>query len=153
MTENSMSGKKHRRFGLILLGVAGAIAAFTQCKSDTPTTPVTHPPLELLYPKGGESFKVGDTVPIKWSVHEPQNIPSVGISFSKDGGKTFPTTQIIGNGSVAYPDTTFKWVIDNEYVSEKFILVIWEYEGQCLSGSSACSSPYHDKSAQFAVRQ
>jgi hypothetical protein len=147
-----MNGKKYRRFGLFLLGMAGAIAAFTQCNGDTGNTPVTHPPLELLFPKGGESFKVGDTVTIKWSVHEPQNIPSVGISYSKDGGKTFPTTQIIGNSSVAYPDTTFKWVIGNEYVSDKFILVIWEYNGQCLSGSSNCTSTYHDKSAQFTVR-
>jgi hypothetical protein len=157
MTENSMNGKKYRRSGFILLAVAGALLALAQC-NDTGNTPTTHPALELLFPKGGESFKVGDTVTIRWSVHEPQNIPSVGISYSIDSGKTFPGTQIIGNdtlnhGSIAYPDTDCKWVVDKSHISTGFVLVIWEYYGQCLSGSPKCISPYHDKSALFSIHE
>ena len=148
-----MNSKTYPRFGLIMLVLTGAVLTLTQCKSNTGTNPTPPPPLELLYPKGGQSFKVGDTVLIKWSVHQPQNIPSVGVSYSLDGGKTFPTYQVLGTGSVAYPDSTLRWIVGQEDVSSQFILVIWEYESQCLSGSLSCPSPYHDKSSSFVVHE
>jgi hypothetical protein len=150
-----MKIKTYRRFSLIILGVTGVIMMVQECKKDTGANPTPPPPLELLYPKGGsgQSFKVGETVTIKWSVHEPQNMSSVGLSYSKDGGKTFPTTQILGTGSVSRPDTTYQWVIDKQFVSDQFVLVIWDYDGQCISGSPNCSSKYHDKSAAFAIHE
>jgi hypothetical protein len=150
-----MKNRTYRRFSLIILGLAGVILMLQECKNDGGITPTPPPPIELLYPKGGsgQSFKVGDTVTIKWSIHERDQVTSVIIAYSKDGGKTGSTTQIIGNGSFAYPDTTFQWTIDKQHVSDRFVLVILEYNSNCYTGSSTCSNPYHDKSAAFVIHE
>ena len=143
-------------FGVALTGVICAIVIATQCKSST-NPPPPPPTLELLYPKGGQSFKVGDTVLIKWSIHDTNQVKSVGISYSLDNGRTFPGTQIIpsdtgSHGSTTYPDVDCRWIIGARDTSNQFILCIWEYGGQCLSCSATCSSPC-DKSAPFVVHQ
>jgi hypothetical protein len=122
-----------------------------QCKGNGPVEPAQRP-LELLYPKGGsgQTFKVGDTVRIRWSIHDVNAVKGVGVSYSLDGGATVKATQIISTKQSTYPDTTLLWEIDESYISDKFVLVIWEYNSLCISGSSACTSPF-DKSAPFSV--
>jgi hypothetical protein len=151
-----MNKKNLMQAGKAFIGLSCAFLFFFQCKSGTETQPTPPPTLELLYPKGGETFKVGDTVTVKWTIHDQTAFKAVGISYSLDSGKTVPTTQLILNpkppfGSFTYPDTMYTWVIDSLYISNKFVLVIWDYNGACISGSSKCSNPYHDKSAPFVI--
>ncbi len=119
---------------------------------DNGTSPPSTRPLELIFPRGGggQTFKVGDTVTIKWKINDLSKVNDVGISYSLDGGKTVTGTQIIGNGSIAYPDTSYRWIITDRFVSDSFVLIIWEYKGQCLNGSPSCDSP-SDKSAPFRI--
>ena len=147
-----MFGKEVIRCLITLTGIVIVLNFSMQCDNGTnPPDPVG--PLELLYPKGSdESFKVGDTVIIRWSIHDQSRVQAVGMSYSLDGGKTVTNNQIIGNGSVTYPDTTYRLVIDSRFISDSFVLVIWEYNERCLTGLSCGDKPY-DKSAPFQVSQ
>ncbi len=149
-----MKEKNSRRSGYILLGLVCMIFNTMQCDKGTNPSPTPKGALELLYPKGGsgQSFKVGDTVTIRWSIHNTDSVVQVGISYSLDDGKTVPTTQIIAGHSFSYPDTTYQWIIGSEHCSDKFILCIWEYNSSCFTASSSCRYP-HDRSASFIVRQ
>jgi hypothetical protein len=67
--------------------------------------------LLLLNPKGGDSYTVGQTVPISWRA--TPDVSSVGIGLSIDGGKS--SFQDITKGSLAYPQiTSYQWVIGSE---------------------------------------
>ena len=148
-----MFSKVGFRSFLTLAGTAILLSFPMLC--DNGTGPSDPPgPLELLYPKGGnnQSFKVGDTVTIVWSIHNQNLVQSVGMSYSLDGGETVTTMQLIHNKSVIYPDTSFRWVIEGRHVSKRFVLIIWEYDGQCLTGLSCDDRPY-DKSAPFKISQ
>lgn len=62
-------------------------------KSDPATGPVTDPnaPITLTSPKGGETFHVGDTMWVKWTVKDDPVAPivSVDLQISADNGKTW----------------------------------------------------------------
>jgi len=121
---------------LLILGI--------QCKDSVTNPPPFSGPLELLYPKGGsgQSFKVGQPVLIKWSIHDRSAITSVEIDYSLDGGKTYNANSLATN-SFPYPDTTYNWTPTVDQVSNKFILKVKNYE-----------PPYqHDVSASFVVTQ
>ena len=63
-------------------------AAFFGCDSGNGPAGETKP-LEIVAPKGGESYKVGQTVEIRWKINDASKIGSVGIVLSLDNGKTF----------------------------------------------------------------
>lgn len=149
--ETCMKNNNYQRLSLIFLGMTGAFLIFTQCKSGMEPTPP--PPLELLYPKGGsgQSFKVGDTVNIRWAIHDTMETRDVGLSYSLDGGKTVRGTQLIYDHSISYPNTTYRWIIDSIQKSDEFVVCIWRYAETCISASPTCTSP-HDRSAPFIVR-
>ncbi len=127
--------KKKRNFIFAVLTGAGALLTATCDKATNPPPP---PVLELLFPKGGgnQSFKVGETVTIRWSIHDRDQIGSVGIPYSLDGGKSW-SKFYIGNDSFIYPDTTCQWTIDSTYISDKFVLKIFEYTNHTPADSSA----------------
>jgi hypothetical protein len=64
----------------------------------------------LTYPNNGETFRVNDTVTVKWLCLD--DIMFVDIRLSPDGGKTWI---LLNAESIAYYDTArwshFKWVI------------------------------------------
>jgi hypothetical protein len=100
-------------------------------------------PLELVYPKGGSSrsFTVGDTVMILWSIHDKNQISSVGIRYSLDSGKTWAQNSI-GGTSFSYPDTSYKWIIDSTKASNQFVLKVYDY----------MTTSIFDKSAPFIIK-
>jgi hypothetical protein len=112
------------------------VAGGLSCKHATsPTPPPTPKPLDLLQPVGGEHYKVGDTIHIKWQVNST-NVSSVRVYFYKDSARSgLPDTMIrtditalAGPGSIAPPDTTFDWAIDNgSRVSNSCTIQIHEY--------------------------
>jgi hypothetical protein len=150
-----MKNKKHRRLGLIFLTMAVGLFALAKCDSgNNPPPPPPPGDLELLYPKGGsgQSFRVGDTVNIRWAIHDTVETRDIGLSYSLDGGKTVPGTQLISNHSISYPNTTYQWIIDSIQKSDEFVVCIWRYSETCISASPTCTSP-HDRSAPFIVRK
>jgi hypothetical protein len=100
-------------------------------------------PLELLYPRGGAgvTYKVGDIVTIKWTIHDLNQVNAIVMAYSLDSGVSWPSRQII-NVTTTYPDTTSLWVIDSNCVSTKFRLKVYQYGEQ---GS------LYNKSAVFTI--
>jgi hypothetical protein len=99
-------------------------------------------PLVLLNPLGGAKFKVGEAVQIKWSVQDQNQIGSVGIGYSLNGGKTWDPNGI-GAGSFTYPDTSYIWTPTAAQKSNMFVLKVYSYTDRAVL----------DKSAPFAVTQ
>lgn len=99
----------------LLLGAVLASNILTACNSDSGTTP---PPasdalITLTSPQGGEKFKVGQVVPIKWTVKADPNDPmdEVDPMLSSDAGATwiFLRSGSIQIGSPSYGN--FAWTI------------------------------------------
>ena len=99
-------------------------------------------PLVLLDPLGGENFKVGETVPIKWTIHDKSQVGSVAIKYSLSVGSNWSVNDI-GDKSFSYPDTSYPWTITDTYKSNQFALKIYEYNNHTPS----------DSSARFVIRQ
>ncbi len=101
-------------------------------------------PLELLQPKGGESFKVGvgESVTIKWSIHDQNQIGSVIIDYSIDGGKIWSVNSITDH-SFTYPETIYVWIPTASQISNQFVLKVREYDDRTIN----------DKSDPFTVHQ
>ena len=66
----------------------------------------------LTHPKGGETFKIGDTLRVKWKLCNAgtQNISSVDPFFSADDGKTwcYMKTNSIGTGDASFGNYAWK---------------------------------------------
>lgn len=99
-------------------------------------------PLKLLSPTGGSGvqYKVGDTVRIRWSISDTNAISSVVIFYSLDGGKTFPSTQYLGTGSIFPPDTEFLWIIDSTQASNQFVIKVRDYLNSSIYDTSGVFS-------------
>jgi hypothetical protein len=119
------SSRKNRTFPLAAFAVAVALAAlaFAACtKSDSATAP---PPdaekwIALSQPLGGEKYKVGESLKVKWTVKENPSgtIDAVDVLLSPDSGKTW--VYLNSNGSI-HPTSAswnnFSWKItDSLYV-------------------------------------
>jgi hypothetical protein len=94
----------------------------------TPFT-ILLPPLVLVKPVGGESYKVGDTMKIEWQINDSSAISqgSVIIWNSIDGGLTWPSTRVIGNGSFLLTTSSYSWVIDSSCASNNFKICVTDY--------------------------
>ena len=118
---------KKMLIGWALAGMIGACFILIQCNNAT-NPPPPPPALELIYPKGGsgQSFQVGQTITIVWSIHDQNQVGSVGIEYSLDGGKTWGVFPELTH-SFSYPDTSYQWTIDAAYASDEFIIKVYEY--------------------------
>jgi hypothetical protein len=89
------------RIGLILIGAAQILIG---CGEDA-AGPAVDPDAQLilLEPKGGETFRVGDSVSVRWKAQGKglEEISSVTVSFSPDSGSTWISLK---NGSIAVGD-------------------------------------------------
>jgi hypothetical protein len=74
------------------------------------TFTVRRKPLELLYPKGGESLKVDSTVVVQWRINDSTKVSSVVATLSTNNGVTYDTV-ITKSGSVFPPQTSVSWTI------------------------------------------
>jgi hypothetical protein len=89
-----------------------AAFAFTACDS-TDSPPASTGLITLTSPKGGETFKVGETVHIKWTVKVDDKAPNaVDPQVSLDTGKTWLNLrQSIPDNSAMWGD--FPWLVDS----------------------------------------
>lgn len=91
------------------------------------------PPVSLAYPNGGESFRVGDTLSIRWSTDE--GITSCGIKISVDSGATWmPITRRRSVGLSDKDWRDFRWAIPDtmdgvSLVSSRALISVYDYFG------------------------
>lgn len=97
---------------LLLIAV---IASFLSCDTNGPQQEECTPidvPVEIVYPRGGETFSVGDTVTIKWKAVRAVANP-VSIAVFTDSGKTHTmlvdTAVVVPDGDVAC--MKHEWII------------------------------------------
>ena len=104
-------------------------------KGDNPVQPPPTPkPLELLYPKGGESLKVGVTVAVQWRINDSTKISSVAAKLSTNNGITYDF-QIFTRSLP--PDTLFlPWTITVGQVSTQCKIKIYEYNDPSINDQS-----------------
>ncbi len=110
------------------IGTAGApaLAALEIYESGTP-------PVSLRSPNGGESFKVGDTLAIRWLTDS--SITSCGIQISVDSGaKWLPITRRKSVGTADKDWQDFRWAIPDtmdgvSLVSQAALISVYDYFG------------------------
>lgn len=119
--------------------LCGLLIVTISCDKGTDSNTPPFKTLELLQPRGGESFKVNHTVAIIWRVNDTSQISTVGILLSLDGGKTWPIT--LGNGSFPPETTSFYWTIESTQVSGQCMIKVYDY----------ISQPINDRSGVFSV--
>jgi hypothetical protein len=115
--------KKNRTFSFAGLALAGTLAALAlgACnKSSTEPLPDADKWIALSQPLGGETYKVGQSLNVKWTLKENPNGPidAVDVLISPDSGKTW--VFLNANGSI-HPTSAawenFSWkVTDSLYV-------------------------------------
>jgi hypothetical protein len=126
-------------FAVLSLLIGCWMTAFISC-DDGAGPSGTAKPLELLAPKGGGSYQVGQTVEVKWKINDATKISSVGIRLSLDNGKSY-----LGNDleltSIFPPTTSFSWTITADQVSTQCMLKIYDYIDNSI----------YDKSSIFTI--
>jgi hypothetical protein len=135
------------RAGMLLVGTVAIAATVCTCKS--PAGPAEEKDLTLTCPKGGETFKAGDSVIVTWKTKAGVEFSSVYFKVSTDNGATW--TESIINGSVPTGTGKWTWKVGSEYwpvspayPSNKCMLKILSYEPM---------NQYRDSSSVFAVTQ
>ncbi|GEM_PF-1652243 len=115
----------------LFIGLAGLAAiSFTACddpaSSPACTSPVnTGAMITLVSPACGSSFKMGDSLRVKWTVSADADAPdAVDVQLSPDGGATWG---FIHKGSI--PNTSvlwgnYAWKIDSVNVSGSLVSVV-----------------------------
>ena len=115
------------------LAVCGLLVG---CHKETnPVQPPPLKPLELLYPKGGESFKADSTVLIRWQINDSTKIPSgsVVVELSIDNGKIYSA---LGTGSHPLDTTSYSWTVDSSQVSDSCRIRVRDYNDRSVTDMS-----------------
>ncbi len=97
----------------------------TVIKTDE-TCPATveNPSPAVLFPNGGETFKVGDKVQIEWCLPENWDYDQSRVQISTNNGLTFDD---LTEKPIDKPTSTYVWEITDEYVGTELIVRIIEY--------------------------
>jgi hypothetical protein len=80
------------------------------CNKNSPTAvpePVGTADVTVLFPNGGQTYHIGDTVQIKWKMSSKFSGSMVYLMLN-DGGSP---SLLNRTGKIPIPDTTFKWII------------------------------------------
>ena len=140
----SPASKNPRSLSLGALALAGALTslALSACdKSESPSAPVNPNALiTLIKPMGGETFKVGDSLRVRWSTKTDVEDPttSVDVRFSPDSGATWffvpwGPNQLTGSlGKDSYYWKNFAWKITDSLYSQDVLKKVK------ISGSNKC---------------
>jgi hypothetical protein len=116
-----------RILNTILLGI---LATGFYC--DT-TTNKPSDPLEIIQPKGGETYTVGQTVEIKWKINDFSQILSVAVQLSTDNGKSIT---YLADHSISSETTSFSWTIQTDQVSNQCFVKVYEYNDKSIYAKS-----------------
>ncbi len=95
------------------------VMSFMACNSTTEAVAPGNPNAEIIIqsPVGGETFKVGDTLHIKWKTvgKGEAEISSVKVLLSPDSGKTWLSLKSSGSVGTQDPEWgNFPWLITAE---------------------------------------
>ena len=94
------------------------------------------PSVAVIYPNGGESMAVGDTVFLSWSAQDPGGVDSVSIYLSTDNGAGWiPIELAVPN----QPDMA--WEVP-PFVSDSCLLKIYAYDPYSNIGSDFSDSAF-----------
>jgi len=123
-----------------IIGAAGAIHCVMK-HVYCPTTPYG----EILNPNGGESLLAGEECEIKWIANDDDDITSIDLYYSTDGGATYPN--VIATGEVH--DGYYTWTIPS-VVSDtcRIKLVVHDNDTNTYEDTSdadfgiSCAVPY-----------
>ena len=108
-------------FILFLLGSSGSLFAH----------------VELDYPQGGETFTVGQTINIQWTIAIAHNTLNWDLLYSLDGGNTWEAIQMdLPPGSLSY-----NWIVPSNITSQARVSVIQDNSAQ----------DYQDESLNFNI--
>lgn len=105
----------HRKpaFGALLLSGALLLgASLAACSGDEAAGPADTGKVSLVSPKGGETYAVGDTLWVRWTVKDdPDPVDAVDVMLSPDDGKSwgFLRSGSIGTASPSWGK--FGWAI------------------------------------------
>jgi hypothetical protein len=123
---------------LLIIAALGGFSIFAiGCKSD-PVVVAPPKPLVILAPKGGEAYKVNQTVQVQWQINDKTKIGSVQIDLSLNRGKSFPIT--LANHSFPTDTTEYAWKIDTSYHSDSCIMRVKEYNTTSINDLSGVFS-------------
>jgi len=127
-----------KKMFIAALAVSWLLIGCDNGNGPAPTPPSE--PLELLYPAGGESFKVDSTIVIRWRINDSTKVIGVVINLSMNNGMTFDTL-INKGGQVSPPQTSFSWTTASGHVSTQCVIRIRDYTDYSVN----------DKSGTFTV--
>jgi len=102
--------------------------------------------VNLLYPKGGETFSVGNVITIKWKIQIAHNTNNWDLYFSNDDGLTWEVIK----ENIGVDTLSYSWTVPNLNISKAKIKVIQDNQGtnyDSKSGSFTIGSsvPYGNK--------
>lgn len=117
-----MTKKKMCVAGLSACVSVVLIALSVGCKKDNPVTPPPKDPIELLYPVGGESFKLGDTVTVRWRINDNTNLSSIALERSTINGMAY---SLLHYTSIPLDTTFCSWIVDS--ISTQCIIRVRDY--------------------------
>lgn len=154
MQFDSIISKRSVSLAAAALSLGLAAFAFTAC-GDEAAGPSSTGLITLTSPKGGETFKVGDSLRVSWSVKDDPEAPdAVDVKISVDGGKTWGW---ISKGSIpknAKPTTwpNFSWAVKEStliagvnvgLVGKDMLLRVLQYSATDPKMISDIASPVH----------
>jgi len=120
----------------LILTIMCMLFAGMACNKSTGTK-TTPSAMVVLQPKAGQTFKVGDTINIKWQVNYPDSISSI-VLWLYSLPDSIPMS--LATSSFAYPDTTFSWVADSAAASNHCYIKLQEYFNNVPPDSSGTFS-------------
>jgi hypothetical protein len=91
MLSSCHDNRRQSAFGAVLLSGALLLGSgLAACSGDEAAGPADTGKISLVTPKGGESYTVGDTLWVKWTVRDdPDPVDAVDVMLSPDDGKSW----------------------------------------------------------------
>jgi hypothetical protein len=83
--------------------------------------------LVVLQPTAGQTFKVGDTMKIKWQVNDTNDISSIVIQLYRDSLHHDSLITTIGSNSFPADSSPYSWVIPSSAVAAHCYIRIFNY--------------------------
>ncbi len=96
-----------------------------------------HAHVELVFPKGGESFVANSMIEIEWFPSVPHNTENWDLLISDDGGMSWDTLQ----ADIHVDSLTYSWLVPSNASSSTRIRVIQDNVGE----------DYDDQSGNFSI--